>query len=223
MEIPAIIRKELSADVHILVYSGPLEKLRLLEQLGQREKLRVISAGDFDQWKMLETLAMQGNQQAIDQLREEAGELEEEADPLEEADSLPQTESPQEERDGLTVSDHAILDMLSGMREEQYALRFPNAGAQILAGCINDFLSQTKEDTAPLKRAFAYIVKISNPISAYKYLGVVLFSDDEDHFIESVEGGLLGFRFMSLCLSEAFELIMEEKGCVIQRFALEEE
>lgn len=228
-EIPAIIRKELSADVHTLVYCGSPKKLRLLEQLEQPEKLHVISAGDLDRQEMLEVLAGQGNQQAISRLREDASGAEEEAfsleeaESLEEADSPHQAELPQEERDSLTASDRAVLNLLREMDEEQYALRFPNAGVEVLASCIDNFLLQTEEDTAPLKQASAYIVKISNPISAYKYIGVVLFSDEENHFMDSAEGRPLGFQFMSLCLSEMFELAIEERGCVIQRFALEEE
>jgi len=231
-EIPAIIRKELSADVHTLVFHGLPENLRLLEQLEQPEKLRVISAGDFDQQEMLKTLAALGNQQAISQLREDAGGAEkveaevlppEEAGLSDEAGSPGRTEPPPEERNGWTEADRVIFDLLDGLDADQFALRFPNAGAEVLAGCISDFLSQTEEDTSALRRASAYIIKISNPNSAYKYLGVVLFSDEENQFVESAESGPLGFRFVSLCLNDEFERIMEEKGSVIQRFALGEE
>lgn len=229
-QIPAIIQRELSADAHILVYDGSPEGLSLLQKLGQSEKMHVISTRDFSRQKMLETLAAQGNQQAASELQGDTGSVQKtlpakDAEPLEEIEtaSVDQTELRTEKEAGLSSTDSMIFQQLMEMDADPEIPRFPIADVETLLDCVNAFLLQTKEDIRQFKYVSVYIKKILEPSSAYKYLGAVLFSDAEKNFVECKEGGLLGFRFLSLCLSEEFECIMETEGGVIQRFALEEE
>ncbi len=213
-EVPFIIQKELSADIYILIYYGKVKEYEILKQIEQPGKLQVVFGEEFDKQDMLHKLALQGNQKAMEQLQESVGTKINEKVIVEEKEAKQKNQKVEQ-----IDMDDFIFRQLSKMDIDEYVLKFSYANMESLVKIASTYIENNY--LIDYRYVKAYIRKIIQPSSAFKYIGFILFFDKNGLLMSYSDKGVVGCRFVCLCVEEEIERLIKKNNGIVLEIPLE--